>query len=194
MYHFLPLLLLCWRMWLWVEWKKWGLMQIKDKSHLYKLQQLDPHVPKCVSICLWGPTACLHLESNWHSGIVKPGVVKWGLKCLCNKLKLYLTTWFFLDWPHPGNMRPAFACATRGGLPFRPDKSPARRPHSARHFHLTQCLSVAVSPDKWGLWHLTHRDAGEIEIVCHPKRCVVVISRGSDVLEWQSRRGQICSR
>lgn len=169
-------------------------MQIKDKSHLYKLQQLDPHVPKCVSICLWGPTACLHLESNWHSGIVKPGVVKWGLKCLCNKLKLYLTTWFFLDWPHPGNMRPAFACATRGGLPFRPDKSPARRPHSARHFHLTQCLSVAVSPDKWGLWHLTHRDAGEIEIVCHPKRCVVVISRGSDVLEWRSRRGQICSR
>lgn len=114
MYHFLPLLLLCWRMWLWVEWEKWGLMQIKDKSHLYKLQQLDPHVHKCVSICLWGPTACLHLESNWHSGIVKPGVVKWGPKSVCNKLELYLTTWCFLDWPHPGNTWPVFACATRG--------------------------------------------------------------------------------
>lgn len=181
MYHFLPLLLLCWRMWLWAKWKKWGLMQIKDKSHLYKLQQLDPHGPKCVRICLWGPTACLHLESNWHSGIVKPAVVKWGLKCVCNKLELYLTTWCFLDWPHPGNSRLAFACATReGGLPFRPDKSPARRPHTfIRH-------NASLSP-----FHLTHHDAGEIEIVCHPKRCVVVVSRGSEVLEWRSRRGQI---
>ncbi len=114
MYHFLPLLLLCWRMWLWVEWEKWGLMQIKDKSHLYKLQQLDPHVPKCVSICLWGPTACLHLESNWHSGIVKPGVVKWCPKCVCNKLELYLTTWCFLDCPHPGNTRPGVCMHHKG--------------------------------------------------------------------------------
>ncbi len=128
MYHFLPLLLLCWRMWLWVEWEKWGLMQIKDKSHLYKLQLLDPHVPKCVSICLWGPTACLHLESNWHSGIVKPGVVKWGPKCVCNKLELYLTTWCFLDWPLPG--KHAGRClhapqggAMGGGLPFRQTKA-----------------------------------------------------------------------
>lgn len=195
MYHFLPLLLLCWRMWLWVEWEKWGLMQIKDKSHLYKLQQLDPHVHKCVSICLWGPTVCLHLESNWHSGIVKPDVVKWGPKCVCNKLELYLTTWCFLDWPHPGKHAAGVCMHHKGGdrrgASVSPDKSPPCRSHSARHFRSTQCLSVAVSPDKWGLWHLTHRDAGEIEIVCHPMRCVVVISCGSEVLEWRSLRGQI---
>lgn len=156
MYNFLPLLLLWWRMWLWVEWEKWGLMQIKDKSHLYKLQQLDPHVPKCVSICLWGPTACLHLESNWHSGIVKPGIVKWGLKCVCNKSHHLM----FLRLTTPGKHVAAVCMRHKGGIrrgaSVSPDKSPACRSHSARHFRSTQCLSVAVSPDKWGLWHLWH--------------------------------------
>ncbi len=194
MYHFLPLLLLCWRMWLWVEWEKWGLMQIKDKSHLYKLQLLDPHVPKCVSICLWGPTACLHLESNWHSGIVKPGVVKWGPKCVCNKLELYLTTWCFLDWPLPGKHAAGVCMRHKGGRwegGFRFARQKPSMSVPLWLFRSTQCLSVAVSPDKWGLWDLTHRDAGEIEIVCHPMRCVVVIRCGSEVLEGRSLHGQI---
>ncbi len=161
MYHFLPLLLLCWRMWLWVEWEKWGLMQIKDKSHLYKLQLLDPHVPKCVSICLWGPTACLHLESNWHSGIVKPGVVKWGPKCVCNKLELYLTTWCFLDWPLPGK-HAAGVCmchkggAMGGGLPFHQTKALDVGPTPPDSFvrHNASLLLFHLTSEVCEIWHI----------------------------------------
>lgn len=140
MYHFLPLLLLCWRMWLWVEWEKWGLMQIKDKSHLYKLQQLDPHVPKCVSICLWGPTACLHLESNWHSGIVKPGIVKWGLKCVCNKSHHLM----FLRLTTPGKHVTGVCMYHMGGDGRRAYVSAGQKP--CMSVPLCQTLSFVTMP------------------------------------------------